>query len=383
MLHRHDLVAMATLVGGVSAVGRARRRLRGGSRFVSAKGRVASSLTFKRQIHGVQRRNTRARSILFARTMSKAALGSIGANARPSALALKERLVVRRVASTPTWETSLAKGHCKVRMGTASRSGWTRVLALELSLVLLALAVYQLVATHIERPALFASDFIDGYLPAARRFLETQSHTPEQLSGPWVLNVHSFIHPPAALPLFTAFLILPSVLWWVAPIGMTAYAVWRLRPAAWAWPLMALCLVWPRSTGSLLTGNSDLWAMAFVAAGALWGWPVVLLLVKPTFAPLGLIGVRRRSTWIASGVALAFIVVTIPLWVQWWTALANNTGLGVAYSVLNLPLVLLPAIAWLARSAPTVDEGTVDGPVADPYPDAPLRLRQDGTRADP
>lgn len=239
------------------------------------------------------------------------------------------------------------------------------------AVVLLALATVSLVTTAITQPYFLATDITGGYLPGAQRFLDTGNpYTADQLAGPWTIGVHTFIHPPAALPLFVPFLFLPLALWWIIPLGLTAYAVWRLRPAPWTWPVMVLCLCWPRSTGALLTGNSDLWAMAAVAAGALWGWPVALLAVKPTFAPLALIGARRRSAWLAAVPGLLFVAVTLPLWIQWWAAI-GNAGLGWTYSLLNLPLVLLPVVAWLGRSSRGTDPERIArvrrrGPVVHP-----------------
>lgn len=224
-----------------------------------------------------------------------------------------------------------------------------RPVAFALAVVLCVLAMQQLIVVSQGRPALLASDLVKGYLPGAQRFLDTGSpYLPEQVAGTWTLGFHSFIHPPAALPIFVPFLVLPLALWWAIPIGVTALAIWRLRPASWTWPLMALCLCWPRSTGSLLAGNSDIWAMTAVAAGAVWGWPAVMLLAKPTFAPLGLVAVKHRSTWVAAFFALLFVLATIPLWVE-WSKVISNAGLQWWYSLLNLPLVALPLIAYLGR----------------------------------
>lgn len=228
-----------------------------------------------------------------------------------------------------------------------------RVACLYLAILFVGLAAHDLVVTYLQVPAILpiGSDLVDGYLPGASRFLETGSpYTAEQIAGPWTLGYHSFIHPPSALPLFIPFLVLPEPLWWAIPLGVTGYAVSRLRPAPWTWVAMAVCLWWPRSVGSLLVGNTDMWAMAAVAAGTLWGWPVVLLAVKPTFLPLAILGVRRRSVALAAGVGLVLIAITLPLWWQWWTVI-GNAGLGWTYSLFNLPLVVLPLFAWLGRSS--------------------------------
>lgn len=245
------------------------------------------------------------------------------------------------MAPTATAEVAVSRG---------TGFAWlARPVAFGVATVLLVLASWSLVSTAATQPYFLATDIVGGYLPAAQRFLETGTpYTADQLAGPYAIGVHTFLHPPAALPLFVPFLFLPVLLWWIIPLGLTGYVVWRLRPGPWAWPLMAACLCWPRSTGALLTGNSDMWAMAAVAAGAVWGWPVVLLAVKPTFAPLALLGVRHRSTWLAAAAGLAVAVLVLPLWFQWWTAI-GNADLAPTYSLLNLPLVLLPVIAWRAK----------------------------------
>ncbi len=195
----------------------------------------------------------------------------------------------------------------------------------------------------------FALRDLDGYLDGARRFLATGSpYDPLAVAGAWQLGPHSFIHPPTALPLFLPFLVLPAFLWWVIPIGVTVYAVRRLSPAPWSWPIMALGLVWIRSTGSLLAGNTDMWAMAFVAAAAVWGWPAALLAVKPTFAPFAVLATGRRSFWLAAVAIAAVSLAMAGLWFE-YAAVIRNSGLSAAYSLLNLPLVAIPAVAWLGR----------------------------------
>jgi hypothetical protein len=217
-----------------------------------------------------------------------------------------------------------------------------------LSIVLLALAAYQLIETAATPwgQGLIGSDVSKGYLVGAQRFLDTGSpYTDQQIAGPWALDFHSFIHPPAALPLFVPFLVLPLPLWWAIPGLVTLLAIYRLRPAPWTWPLMAACLVWPRSTGAILAGNSDIWAMTAVAAGAVWGWPIVAIAIKPTFAPLALVAVRRRSAWIVGIAGVAVMLPLLPLWFDWLQVI-GNARLGPAYSLLNLPLVLIGAIGY-------------------------------------
>lgn len=224
--------------------------------------------------------------------------------------------------------------------------------ALEMTTLVLLLAfAWQLYAAwNSEWARLYAGGDLGGYLEGARTYVATGTpYLPEQVAGPWALQPHSFVHPPPALVLFVPFLVLPAVLWWVLPLGTTVWAIARLRPARWTWPLLVLCLTWPRSIGSLLAGNSDMWAMAVVALGVVFGWPLVLIMIKPTFAPLALLHIRRKMWWVAFAVVAALNVVALPLWLD-YLAVVRNSQLRLDYSLLNLPLVVLPAIAWLGRS---------------------------------
>lgn len=225
-------------------------------------------------------------------------------------------------------------------------------IALEMTTLLLLVAfAWALYGTwNSEWARLYAGGDLGGYLEGARQYFATGSpYLPEQVAGPWTLEAHSFVHPPPALALFVPFLVLPAALWWALPLGLTGWAIARLRPARWTWPLLVLCLIWPRSIGSLLAGNSDMWAMAIVGAGVVLAWPLVLLVIKPTFAPLALLGIRRRSWWIAMAVVAAANLYMLPLWLE-YLAVVRNSQLRLDYSLFNLPLVALPAIAWLGRS---------------------------------
>ena len=80
------------------------------------------------------------------------------------------------------------------------------------------------------------------------------------------------------------------------PIGAVVWSVWS-RPTRWIYPLIALLMIWPRSTGGLIVGNTDMWVCAFVALGLRYGWPALPIAIKPSFAPLMLVGIRHRSWW--------------------------------------------------------------------------------------
>ncbi len=205
----------------------------------------------------------------------------------------------------------------------------------------------------------FGRTFVDWdrahYIAATIRWLETGTpYVASEVAAPFDYGPDTFLHPPIALLLFLPFVWLPPFLWYAIPIGFTAWSIAGWRPERWTWPVMAACLAWPRTSGMLIVGNTDLWMMAIAAAGLRWAWPWILVVIKPSFAPLMLMGVRHRSWWIALAV---LVVVALPfggLWGQWLAVLLHAPG-GLLYSVLGLPLVLLPIVAWAGRRAPDGD----------------------------
>ena len=190
------------------------------------------------------------------------------------------------------------------------------------------------------------------YMRGVDRFLATGSpYLPEQISGAGYDAYHGdvFLYPPLALLVMVPIRVLPAALWWAIPVGTIALVVARMRPAWWSWPLLAACTAWPRTISYLGAGNTDMWVAAFVAAGVMVGWPAALVVLKPSFGPLMLIGARRRSWWIACAILVAVSVATWPLTLQYVTVVrTGNTDLG--YSVLGLPVTLIGPIAWLART---------------------------------
>jgi hypothetical protein len=196
------------------------------------------------------------------------------------------------------------------------------------------------------------------YRDAGLRWLESgQLYLPHQLSGEYPLALMvDVLYPPTALLLFVPMALLPfwvaAAAWWGIPAAVVARQLWVERPAPWTWPLAGLLLLWPRSYGSLVWGNTDLWLVAAVSAGLLWGWPAVLAVLKPTFAPFALVGIRRRSWWIAAAALLVFSLVALPLWFDYARAMSNVRGLGLDYSLFNLPIAFIPLVLHLGRRRP-------------------------------
>ena len=124
-------------------------------------------------------------------------------------------------------------------------------------------------------------DFVFYRDVGARWLADGSYYLPYQLAGPYHVTLLTdpgtgdVLYPPNALLLFVPFAVLPGVLWWAIPVAVTGYALYRLRPAPWAWVVMLILLAWPRAVGAYLFGNTDIWIAAAIAAGAVWGWPAI------------------------------------------------------------------------------------------------------------
>jgi hypothetical protein len=201
------------------------------------------------------------------------------------------------------------------------------------------------------------------YRAAAARWLAGGPfYEPFQLAGPYVVEHGAILYPPTILYVLVPFTVLPAVLWWVIPLGVTAWCLVRLAPRPIAWPVLALLAVYPNTLVKVLTGNPVIWVVMVVALGTIHTWPAVFALLKPTLAPIALFGVWSRRWWFG---LLALAVLTLPLaslLVPFVTASLNaRTPEGNFYTVGELPLALIPITAWLARRRPE-RAGTVAEP---------------------
>ncbi len=207
------------------------------------------------------------------------------------------------------------------------------------------------------------------YVAATVRWLDTGTpYLANDVAAPFDYQPDTFLHPPIALLLFVPFIWLPSIVWYAIPIAIVITLVFAWRPERWTWPILAACIAWPRTSGMLIVGNTDLWVAAFVALGLRSGWGWALIALKPSFAPLALLGARRRVFWIAVAVVGAISIPFGRMWLDWFSVVVHAPG-GVLYSILGLPLVLLPAVAYAGRTrggamgcleAPTAAAGLVD-----------------------
>ena len=189
------------------------------------------------------------------------------------------------------------------------------------------------------------------YVDAASRWVGGDAFYPrEQVVGPYALQMGGVLYPPVALWLFVPFTVLPAVLWWAIPLAVTAWCVWLLRPSQLTWPLLAMCVAWPPTLVKLATGNPVMWVMAAMALGVVTAGPAVLVLLKPSLIPFAVWGVRHRPWW---RWLAAFLILSAPfgaMWAEWVATVANAKGGGLLYSIQEVPMLLIPVIAWLGRT---------------------------------
>jgi len=230
--------------------------------------------------------------------------------------------------------------------------------ALSVAVLAIPIVFVALVPHPLEQP--FGVDY-QLYRDATTRWLATgQFYESYQLAGPYAISAGDILYPPVALWLFVPFsATLGSVgtavqwaAWWLLPIGTVAAVVVALQPRPIAWPLVALCLANPTTLLKVWTGNPVIWSMAAMALAVVgasrFAAPFVLL--KPSLAPFALFGIRRRSWWAGAALLALLCLPFGAMWADWLTSLANSRGGGLLYSSLEFPMLLLPLVAWWART---------------------------------
>jgi hypothetical protein len=175
-------------------------------------------------------------------------------------------------------------------------------------------------------------------------------YEPHQLAGPYPIRLGDILYPPVALLLFIPFTVLPAPLWWAIPLVSTLAVLVRLRPSAFVWPLMAACLAWQPAQIHIISGNPTLWVMAAVALGTIHKWPSVFAFIKPSLLVFGFLGMDDRRWWHGLLLFLFGCALFLPMWPDWFVAILNSRGGGLAYSWQELTLPLVPVIGWLGRS---------------------------------
>lgn len=232
-----------------------------------------------------------------------------------------------------------------------------RLVSLSLSTVAfagiaVALAAVFLLATV---PVMLREHFALGgdfglYEDAARRWLAGGSfYLDRQLHGPYEITGGDVLYPPVALALFVPFTVLPAVLWFAIPLAVVAWTLVWLRPAPWTWPVIAFCLTNPWSVQLTHSGNPTIWIAAFVALSVRWPWVSALVLLKPSLAPLALVGIRSRGWWAVSLVIGAVSLALWPMTLAWLHAVFDGRGpySGLLYSWAHAPMAATALVACL------------------------------------
>ena len=233
------------------------------------------------------------------------------------------------------------------------------MVALAIVLGIMGLAITALRVQAFAERGLIGVDF-RLFSELGRRWADTGSmYQQYQLTGPYPFDRAAGtndvadapgLYPPIAGPAFALARLLGPVVWWAVPITILVYAFARWRPEPWTWPILALATLWPSTAAPFLTGNTTMAVAAGVAGGLLWGWPALVIVFKPTFAPFALVGIRQRSFWVGLVLLIALSLAMFGEWARYLTALRNVTGAGLFYSIADLPLVLVPIVVWLGRS---------------------------------
>jgi len=234
---------------------------------------------------------------------------------------------------------------------------WSDPLAVGLTALLAAIAAF-LLWTLLTDPMYRSSLGNDReiYAAAVARWNEGQPfYLPEQLAGAYEIQTGHVLYPPIAIPAFELIMAIPPVLYWAIPLAGIVAVITIHRPARWAWPLIAACCAYPWTPMLLIAGNPSLWITAAVAAGTVFGWPAILVVIKPSLFPFAVFGIRHRSWWLAAAGAICVAAAFGAMWIDWVHVVLNASGwrAGPLYSFGDAPMLAIPLVAWLARRRPS------------------------------
>lgn len=188
------------------------------------------------------------------------------------------------------------------------------------------------------------------YTDATRRLFAGGSwYLERQLSGSYPLAFGDVLYPPVASLFFAPWLVLPGWSFVLVPSLIVAWLLADWQPSPWGWFAIGCLLLYPTSGLKLLSANPSVWIAAFVGLGLRYRWPGALVLLKPSFLPLALIGIRSRGWW---AVVIGLAVLSLPFLgetLRWPVVALDAQGAGIGYSIGDLPLVLVPVVGWLGR----------------------------------
>lgn len=192
------------------------------------------------------------------------------------------------------------------------------------------------------------------YIGAAAEWLRSgQFYHSYQLAGPYPVSNSEILYPPVILALLVPFTVLPAVLWWAIPIGVTLWVIASHRPGPWHIAAMLALLALPLEFGtsyslsSIVNGNPVIWVVMFVALATRFPVFGPFALVKFTLAPFALVGIRSRAWWVGLMMLGLLSLAFLPMWADYLTALSNaQTPMPLLYSLRQFPLVAIPLVAY-------------------------------------
>ena len=176
---------------------------------------------------------------------------------------------------------------------------------------------------------------------------------PEQVNGPYEIVQGHVLYPPFALAWLVPGAYLPDPLWWGIPPVVIAAVVVHHRPPIWAWPLIGLCAATFPSVEIIASGNPGLWIAMFVAIGTVWRPAFALVLLKPSLFLFALPGIRSRGWWVIAAVLAILSLALLPMSLDYVQVVLNARGgnASIFYSLRDVPLMLVPLIAWATARA--------------------------------
>lgn len=192
------------------------------------------------------------------------------------------------------------------------------------------------------------------YREAAQRWIGGGFfYYPEQISGPYEIVQGHVLYPPFALAWLVPASYLPDLLWWGVPLVVIAGVVVYHRPPLWAWPMIGLCVATFWSVEIIASGNPGLWIAMFVAIGTVWRPAFALVLLKPSLFLFALPGIRSRGWWVIAAGLAALSLVLLPMTLDYARVVLNSRGsnASILYSIRDVPLLLVPLIAWVTGRA--------------------------------
>lgn len=223
-----------------------------------------------------------------------------------------------------------------------------------IGLCLVALAYAAITIASALQPGALGVD-LHSYQDAARSWLAGDGfYHARQLIGPYqIVGAESptsadVLYPPTLLWLLVPFTVLPDLLWWAIPAAMSAWALWLIRPSRWLWFGVLALLVFPPSLSIIVRGNPAMWLAAFTLLGVAYGWGGAFVLLKPSLLPFALIGVTGRKWWLVAGLLAALTLPLLPLLSQYPQVVLDSRGGGLLYSLGDVPLLSIPALAWIS-----------------------------------